>query len=198
MLVSFFLDLVDPYYEMDWDEEDDVADALWDFLHGNPWPMLVFLTGGCLCCFYGMAYYYGWVYAIGSYFYDAPMSLGLNFIPPLAMIILFWMGLAGMLGWACYTEPARLPFYSLLTPAFLVLLLLTTGNYPQRDLGYIYRKPILSSYYNLVSQRTSQQPSGPEDQFGDEVRSGRSNSAGLGRSLLFGVERDNRERNNKL
>ncbi len=199
MLVSFFLDLIDPYYEMDWDEEDHVADALWDFFQGNPWPLLVFLTGGCLCCFYGMAYYYGWDYAISSYFYDAPMSLGLNFIPPVVMIILFWMGLAGILGWASYSEPARLPFYLLLTPAFLVLLLLTMGNYPQRDLSYIYRKPIPQySYYNLPPQ-ISQKPSESGGQFGDTVRSGGwGSSPGSGRNLLFGVEqRGNRERENK-
>ncbi len=199
LFVSCFLDWVDPYYEMDWDEEDHVAEALWDFFHGNPWPMLVFLTGGCLCCFYGAAYYYGWDYAIGSYFYDAPMSLGLDFIPPLLMIVLFWMGLAGKLGWASYSEPARLPFYLCWIPAFLVLLMLTTGNYPQRDLSYIYRKPLINvyEYKNILPQRTSQQPSGPGDQFGDEFGSKeRSNSSGSGRNLLFGVERNSRDRDN--
>ena len=155
--------------------------------------MLVFLTGGCVCCFYGMAYYYGWDYAIGSYFYDAPMSLGLSFIPPLLMMVLFWMGLAGMLGWACYTEPARLPFYSFLIPAFLVLLMLTVGNYPQRDLDYLYRKPILSSHHNLpqLPQRILQRAFVTQGNFGDEFRAGGSNSSGLGRNLLFQEGRRN-------
>ena len=200
MLVSFFLDWVDPYYEMDWDEEDHVADALWDFLHGNPWSMLVFLSGGCLCCFYGAAYYYGWDYAIGSYFYDAPMSLGLSFIPPFLMIILFWMGLTGMLGWACYSEPARLPFYSCWVPAFLVLLVLMTGNYPQRDLSYIYPKPLMNNYgyKQILSRSILQQSSGSEDHFADQVRSGGAgDSSGLGRNFIFGIDqRSDREREN--
>ena len=128
------------------------------------------------------------------------MSLGLSFIPPVALIILFWMALAGMLGWAAYAEPWRFPFYLFLIPAFLVLLLLTTGNYPQRDLSYIYREPIYYSNNTIVERvlegkGTLQKL--PEDQFGDQIRRGRGNSLGLGRNLQFGIEqRGNRDREN--
>lgn len=172
MLVSFLLDWVDPYYEMDEDEEEDVAHSLWDFFHGNPFPLLVVLAGGCVSCFYGVAYEYGWDFAIGRYFHDAPLMLGLNFIPPVLMIILFWMLLAGVLGWSFYFDPMRFAFYCLLIPAFLALLFLTMGNYPQRNLDF-YRAPLVyQQVRNMLAPVVGEQVAGRASESGDTFADG--------------------------
>ncbi len=221
ILFAFVLDWFDPYYYESEENYEDVQrhkkEAWWDFLDGNSWPLLVFLTGGCLCCFYGEAYYYGWDYAIGSYFYDAPVSLGLNFIPAPLMIFLFWMILFGGLARSYYSDLSRFWFYLCLIPAFLVFLFLMTGDYPQRD--FEYQKPF---YYvpgtnTVIRTRLPEEPivipkTGrviraeptlrrlvePEDRFGDQVRSRNwGRATGGARNLMFqdGV-RENRDRDN--
>ena len=217
ILFAFILDWFDPYYENEEDYEDAQRykkEAWWDFLDGNPWPLLVFLTGGCLCWFYGEAYYYGWDYAIGSYFYDAPVSLGLNFIPEPLMIFLFWMILFGGLARSYYSDLSRFWLYLCLIPAFLVFLFLMTGDYPQRD--FEYQKPF---YYvpgtdTVIRTRLLEEPfvipkTGrairggrfvePEDRFGDQVRSRNwGSTTGSARSLMFQDDgRGNRDRDNR-
>lgn len=132
MITTMLLDWADPYEEMSYDEEDDVWYSVYDFFHGNPWPLLVFLGGGCLSCFYGAVYEDGWNSAIGEFFHNTPLLLGLNFIPPTAMICIFWMLIFGGLGFCGFKDPRRLAFYACFTPAMLALIFLTAGNYPQK------------------------------------------------------------------
>ena len=200
LIFGVILDRFDPYYyedEEDYeDEQRHIEEAWWDFFHGNPWPLLVFLTGGCLCCFYGMAYYYGWDAAISSYFYDAPMSLGLSFIPPPFMIFLFWMILFGTLGWSFY-QPSRFLFYSLLTPAFLVYLFLMTGNYPQRHISF-YNEPAarILNLEDRTAARQIVQKVGLQNRFGDQVGvRGLSNPSRVGREFLFQDDAGKENRN---
>ncbi len=209
---GFILDRFDPYYYDEEDDDDDeederrhIGEAIWDFLDGNPWPLLVFLSGGCLCCFYGAAWYYGWDYAIDSYFYDAPMSLGLDFIPPLLMITLFWTMLWGGLGWAYYSDMSRFWLYLCLIPAFLCFSFLMTGNYPQRYLDHYYdedgypmhgSKPLL--VIPAINRSETQQATVKkiiQDRFGDQTgMHGLNNNRGVSRALMFQDGDRDRER----
>lgn len=200
MILSFFLDWVDPYYEMDEDEEEDAGDALWDFLHGNPFPLLVFLSGGCVCCFYGIAYEFGWDFAISKYFHDIPFWFGLNFIHPYFTICLFWFLIFGGLGWAFYSHPERFAFYSCWIPAFLILIFLMMGNYPQRHFDF-YEGPLNAGFYYIPGTDTmvgqgGKKPLVVQDRFADNLRSRGSGQAGLGRDVIFGTEGNRRREEN--
>lgn len=178
LLAAFFLDLADPYYESDGRGEAPNS-SLGCLL------FFVFLLGGCVPSVSGIAYEYGWDSAIAWYFHDTPLMLGLNFIPPVAMIALFWMLPAGVLGWSFYSHPMRFAFYSCFTLAFLALLFLTMGNYPQRHLDF-YQEPLLYRHVQnilapIVGEQVSGQPSESEDSFADSV-----GLRGLFRSLVSG------------
>ena len=231
MIFGLILDRFDPYDHDDEDERDHGHDedgyddddedgdhfhghkrhALDDFFHGNPWPILVALTGGSLCSFYGMVYEYGMDDAIAYYFHNTPLSLGLHFIPAMIMIPAFWMVLFGMLAWAHYCSRKRFLLYSCFTLAFLSFLFLMTGNYPQR-IGYY--QPIAHLIERLEYTPTDE-PGTPipkplpviervsvrsvrQDRFADQVGVKGLSGSRMGRELLFeDAGRENRNRDDR-
>ena len=77
--------------------------------------------------------------AIGEFLHRFPVMMMGDFTLPFGLhSILFWMILFGGLGWTLFRNPRRGLFYTTLIPAFLMLLILTMGQYPQRNLESIY------------------------------------------------------------
>ncbi|MBI4358580.1 MAG: hypothetical protein HY584_04705 [Candidatus Omnitrophica bacterium] len=145
ILFEAFFDLVDPYYELYEEEEEDPWCAFKDFFRGNPLPLLSFLAFWFGGAGLGLGYAYGWGGANGDGFarpfHDLPLMLGLNFLPPVLVIIMFWMFVSGTIVSSFCAGRQRFLFYSSLIAAFLALVFLMGGDYPQRQLDF-YRPQV--------------------------------------------------------
>ncbi|MBI1977260.1 MAG: hypothetical protein HYS55_00745 [Candidatus Omnitrophica bacterium] len=203
MLFEAFLDFVDPYYELYEEEEEDLWHAFKSFFRGNPWPLLFFLAFWFGGAGLGLGYEYGWgglnQFGFLNLFHDLPLMVGLPFLLPELAIILFWMLISGVLVWSFCEGLPRFSFYACLIPAFLILLFLTVGSYPQRELDF-YREPISHAYrYPLISsvgEKTTQKT----DTFQgiDQLRSGfgSGSSSSWGRDVQFEERQGAGERRN--